>query len=967
MRHDSPRSVRTPFGLPLLGLLIALVASSCGNNIGRLFDPVIGTPPGESGSAIQPVPDGGSVREGRPTPTDAFPTGNGVAPSTPIVVVFDESLAPATVLPETTSPLGGVGSVFLRDSITMTPVPGFVDLLMGDTVVVLRPSMDLQPVEYEIVVAETVTDVDGIPTATSEQVVGFLTPDLDTTASPDGEIVATLPADNAGDVVRTSDVYVFFDRPADAGTIDAANFSVDTASGTIPGTVLPAFTDPLGAEDTRVALFDATGNLAGETRHEIRLNSGGITFDGGNGTLNTGGATAFSVFDTVLEAPPTSFEFVNAPMGFPLALNGTNLGSVMVEIGIDDSVQAGAIVEARIYGGDPSTAMATEDLTFLEAAVEVATPGPGTVMVDFGTQLGVAGATALEEGSLTLQAQVVRGTRTSGFASAAGDPILDTIAPTIDEFLPSIGTVGTDLVTDQRSLLAFGRANEELGAGDLVVDTTMVSLFGSESDGRFAFAPIDLGLRTTPVMFTLNVTDRAGNVAPAITGMVHPRGVVGGGAVTGTLTVEAYDAATLAVLPGATVILDPDGDTRRTMMTDANGVAEFTGLTTTAHTITIVADGYDLVTLVDTRASFVSMPVRGTAAASRASSLSLGALELPDGVSITTLGTGLRLGSNLFADPEQQAATVSLADPSGLANLTVRSGRPFSNSVLTGTFPATARPTFTSFACEICGIDGMTPSVGAAPTPPGQTATSGFQLLTSAGQTANLLFPSVADFAAANLGTIDGLPTVEVVTSYGGLPGVTLTGVGFATAGATSTQFTIDAGYFTPSFLAPTELLPQLFLLSIAATDTDGAFARVRQSIATPTSGLAAPTIDPLALPTATSVGAAGAVPTVDLVDGGAIEVVFAATPLFEIHATDPAGRGWTVFRQDRTPAGGTATIAFPDLTGTGAAGLSAGDWSLSPSITTFVGASPDLFAFEDRFRIELARSRAQSLTVTVN
>ncbi|MEO0478651.1 MAG: Ig-like domain-containing protein [Planctomycetota bacterium] len=901
------------------------------------------------------------MNDGRPVVTDSFPTGNGLTISTPIVVLFNESLSADSLASgePTTGPGGipvpGTPGVFVRDTASSTPVTGTIDLLFGGRAVLFLPAALVPMTEYEIVVASTVTDTDGVPLDTEEFVAGFFTTDAADDSEP--QVVGTLPMDNDGDVPVGADVFVFFDRAADAMTVNAANLVLTTGGVPEPAVVTTPIMG-LAGPDTRIAQLSPTAPLlAPGTRYELELSTA-IQF--GDEPLDTGGASPFSIFDTVGLSSAVDFRVVGAPTAFPLAITGPLLADVNIDVDVDASVPSGSVVVVRIYGGDASTA-ATDDLTFLEATAVTMADGPTTVTVPFGTTLGLPGATVLDEGSVTVQATIRLGDLDSGFIGVEGNGSLDTGAPEILSFAPMLADDTTTIVTDQASVLAFGTASEQIASAEFVVGSTTVGLFASNAAGEFILEPILLDRSTSTASYILNLTDMAGNVATmALTGDILSRGVVRGPRTGGDMVVEVYDEATLAVVPNATVVVETSTGAV-TAMTDDMGIASFVGVAAGSTSVTAAANGFDLASLLDTEASFVSLPVRPIGVAASTATLNGTAVFIPDG------STTARLGTNLPADPMSPVASSTAGSPNMPGNVLVRTGRPFANSALSGNFAAPASPFFSDFACELCGIDGLTPSVGTAPAAAGDTVDV-FLPTGTPPDTMPLVIttPPTVDFGAAGLGTLAGGPQVDVFATYNGLPGSMMVGAGFATAG-TGMQFTINGAYFTSSFGVLASLGPTL-MLSTSAQDTDGVMSRVRQIVVLPASGTLLPSIVPIggAVLTPSAMAGAASVTATDVLDPNP---ALGQLGMLEVTATDAAGRSWRIFRQDTDASGGTDDLDLPDLNGLGVTGLQAGDWAVQADAMVFVdlAGSASNFLFEDRLRLEIARSRGLAITITVN
>src|SRR5690606_5013290 len=203
--------------------------------------------------------------------------------------------------------------------------------------------------------------------------------------------------------------------------------------------------------------------------------------------------------------------------------------------------------------------------------------------------------------------------------------------------------------------------------------------------GSFVFTPLALGRRVQPLDFTMSVADRAGNtIATPVQGRIHQRGLLTG-TLAGTLTVEVFDEATFAPIVGATVVVEPDRPQlpavgRVVGTTGADGRVDLPGLTAARHTVTAIADGHHLTTVVDVPSAFVSMPLRPIDAAAATATLRGTLAFLPSAGQV-----GL-VGINQLEDPlALEVATASTA-ATQLPPTTVRAGRPLVVHALTGSF-----------------------------------------------------------------------------------------------------------------------------------------------------------------------------------------------------------------------------------------------------------------------------------------
>lgn len=953
---------------PLLLLVTALAAAGCSDNIGSIWDREKGGG-GAAGAGIEVVPAQGRIVDGRPRVEDAFPKGSGWPVTVPVVVVFSESIARSSIEPASQGGGGFPGTqpdalVYLRVEGTEQSLPAQIDWLLGDRVLLLSPLTALtRDTAFEVVVDTEVKDVDGVRKGGSgpDVVATFRTDQSDT--FDDGQIVTTLPLDNERSVVRESDVFVIFDKPADPSTVTETSFRVEVGGVAVDGE--REFPNEIAnTPDPRVLRFRPAAALASEAQHEIVVDDT-ITF--GQGKLEFEGRTPFSVFTTVRGAAPTSVAIGNPTAGFPNKVNAANLANVLVDVGVDASVPAGSRVLVRIYGLDAETS-ADEDLGYLEEIADVPQDGPTTVTVPFGASLGTPARLRFEEGPLSIVARVDVSRQASGFGETASgeDPALDVTPPVVEEFLPALAGASTDVVTDQESVAVLGRASEPIGSAELTVEGSSYQLFGSSADGTFVFRPVALGRRNAPVPFTMNATDAAGNMAPtAISGRILQRGLVTG-TVAGSLTVEVYDEATFEPVDGALVVVEPDLPQKPAVgqmvaTTDAAGRATVQGLSAGRHTITCVAAGYHLTTVFDTPAAFASLPVRPMDPAVATAQLAATLGFLP-----TSGQTGL-LGCNAIDDAVALEVPTQGTPSVGVPEFDVRAGRPLVVNAFTGVFPPTGLPAFSGYACRMCGADGSTASAPEAPLLGDASAQLTIPILPGVGAAIGLAAPYEVDFAAAGgLGALDSEPVVRVHGTLAGFGGSALFGTGFSTVVA-GARYSMNASYALPIHLALLPFQPTLWVSS-TARDADGNLSRHRQLITEPNLGLTFSTGGPLGVPTVQSpAGPSTGSPAVTFEDRLDPAVIPGGVGFFTLRVTDPAGRRWTLLRFDSDAASGPDTLQLPDLSGIGAPPLAAGAWDVAVDAELmFSNAVDGDFVLEERRRQQVKFARAVAVSFDV-
>ncbi|MEM7201295.1 MAG: Ig-like domain-containing protein [Planctomycetota bacterium] len=977
----NPRRGRRLAGV---GLLAAVALTGC-DNITRAFNPFGGTGTG-AGSNVQVISVGGDAVDGRPRVEQAFPTGAGWPITVPIVVVFNESVNRDSVLPPTTVPgIPGQGTgeeeeeeietagVFLRDAQNQQEVPATYDFLLGDRVVLIRPTTPLVAATgYEVVVAPSLRDADGVRFGGTEpDVVADFLPDEDPSIV-DGGIVTTLPLDTQRNVIRETPLYLIFTKPAQPATVDDGLQLRDDRGSVIAGGVTFPL-DVAGVEDPRIARFDPSpAALEGDLQHEIVVDDR-ITFPGG-GVLDFA-RTPFARFTTLPFTAPQSVTVGNALVGFPDKVNRQNLDALQIDVAVGASAAAGDTVLARIYGLDPETVSAEDDVNFVERSTALAASGAQTVSVSFSSALGSIDTPRFSDGALTLATQLTRGNVHSGFITSnpTNAPEQDTVVPTFTGAGSVANGVSTDLATDQESVVFFGRASERLGTAMLTAGGQMVELFASSRDGLFVLEPVGLNLRTTPLDYQLAITDVAGNLATtAFSGRILPRGVITDSGMAGTVVVEAYDEVTLAPIEGALVQLEPGAPAKppsghRLARTDATGQAEFSGVAVGANTVTIVAPGYGLRTLLETSATYVSLPLRPLTGAT--ASLAGTAGFMP------SVGQTALVGSNLLDDVASRAVQTATGDPTSIPTTAIRPQRLQLLTAFAGNFEPTGVPTFVSQACQMCGPSGMTATVPSGPVAAGETTTEAVALL-PASLTRALSAPYTVDFSLAgglDTANLVGTPSVRVMAGIRGMAGQSLFGVGLAQATAGAMYSVNGAHSLLGQGSVPGEpnlrpFVGSVMFVSTEAEDSSGNVSRHVRLAVTSTGvtapGVTAPGIPNITPPAAASTGS----PAVTFTDRLDISGISGVQGFFELIATDGAGRPWSLLRADDVGTG-PVLVQLPDLGSV--TGLATGTWTLEAQAHVFLTLtsrfSAAQFAFEELRGQQIGWARAASVDFTVN
>ncbi len=954
------------------GLLLAGLLSCSGNNVGRIWDPGRGKAGGGKGntveSAVAAPKEGDLSLSGQAMVGVVAPLGPGWHVTTPAVVFFSEALNPGSVYDaklkieriylREKKPSLGSGSSGNNPS-PSTKVKSKVDILGQGRVVVLRPLAPLLPnVTYEIVMEQGVRDLDG-KMARGAGTLGSFTPSAKGTAK--GKVVAVFPEADARDFSRQGKVFAVLDGPAEASTVTTSSFFVrkESNKAAVAGSVSYPLKGIAGS-DTRVLLFTPSASLEGSAKFGLVLKD---TIQVGGRALDTGAKEPFSTFTTMAWKRPSAVKIGNPVTGFPDAVNLSNLSTLEVDVDLPDGTIAGDRVEARVYGGDPRTKGAG-DLRYIEKVASAA-GGAQTLSVDFSGVLGTEAAPSLEDGALTLAARVVRGGKPSGWAVKTGI-LQDLVRPEVLFFGPPHGAdEKTTFVTDLQLASLFGKASEKLGKAE-INSSGGNDLFASDSNGFFFLKPLDLGRRASPLSFTLNVTDEAGNLnQAAVSGKIYQRGVLTGDvSASGTLTVEAWDLDTFDPLEGALVLVEPGlparpPSGRRTGRTGTDGRASFTGLTGSRYTITVVAQGYHLVSVVDTKASFVSLPLESISAGK--ASFSGKVLPAP--------GTGkiAWVGCNALADrAEDGLVATSSGDPGTIPSSPLLPERPVVVTAAVGSFPATSNPTLSAFGSPQAALSGLSTSLS----PPYLSVEAGGKL-----QASVLTLPPLAinyasgyskDLTGKGLATsslASGFPRVAVTAALGGVPGSVLFGAGF-TSGSLS-NLAVN-GQYSSTISAFSGLTPLLWS-SLEARDTEGNRARHRELFLDYTLGtlvglpFSFPSIPAVTVPSSSS-----GPPQVQWEDH--LDPSGGYTAMHLVHVQDGDGRKWTLWVPDRDGAG-TDTLQLPDLASSSVTGLARpSSWTVYVEswFSVIVGGGSEDLALEDLFRLHITYARGKAGTCAV-
>jgi hypothetical protein len=664
--------------------------------------------------------------------------------------------------------------------------------------------------------------------------------------------------------------------------------------------------------------------------------------------------------------------------GFPNKINTSNLLNVTLTVDLPDGSVAGDVVVGRIYGGDAETTQ-TFDVAFIERTAVVPTAGAQSIELDFGAQLGTLTAPMLDDGEIVFAAQIQRGSQSTGYIhqDSNADPVIDITLPTLERAGPP-GS-GNDIFTESESLSYYGEASEGLSAATLTDGVNPEALiFGSSDSGRFLLLPVPLGRLTAARDYTITMTDLAGNMsAMAIPGQIRQRGVIRG-ALAGSLTVEAYDHATLEPIVGATVLVDPPTPTvpatsQLIGTTDLNGRVTFDIGMGSAHTITIVRAEYDLVTIYGSQAAFVSLPLKPVL--DDTATLRGTAYSQPTASAPIVPGSTVIVGSTAFADHSVVGSRSEVATSTEIPSTPILPNRTQILTAFGGPFEPVMTPTFGFQGCQVCGVGLISPTAPPSPAAPGGSTAVTLLMTPVVAALGSLAGVHSEDFGlAVGLDTanlITDSPKARITSSLNGFDHQALTGIGAVTL-QSGAVYDVAANYSLPLLAALAGFAPVSWLVT-EAEDGDGRISRTRVFL-DPTSGSIIPGTGPSAIPAITSdpsVPFAGS-PLIEVVDVLSAAVVpnGAGIAFLEVTATDSEGRRWHMIVPDRDPIGGADAVQYPDLFTASVAGLVAGDWDMVAEARIAISvtlSSVDDVVLTERFRQEVNYSRSAPVTFTVN
>jgi hypothetical protein len=624
---------------------------------------------GELGSNPATVPDDHAwLLPTQPQVSGFFPTGDDNAGTTPIVLRFNESIAPQSVI-------GAFDLVALESGLggTGLNVPLFPPALMGDgRMLVLLPTTKLQGEKsYELRLRENakVFDLTGTPLQVQDGGVfgsfGVAAED------PEGvKLVATWPPDNSDEQSRSTEIAVVFDRKVVPESVNIDSFAVTVGGQTPAQNPTPTAaeftaTSGVSAPDTRAWRWRSTGDdgqaipLGPAANVALTLSPAGHEIEAAEG-------------DPPPVLPESTIEFQLADFSAPLAaeivslppdaigianLDGTRPLELAVEVqdGLPSDV-LGVFVFGTSLGTDPHTVA-----LFREVSLSAAGYDPTTDIATLGEEeLDLASSTSpvearFADGALAFALRLERSGTSSPVRvldldldqDGAQSPLLDTTRPILQELWPA-GSGLAQTRSDLADLVITARANEPVRAaevqsslgnnGPLAPVCAWDEPDSAADTGLFASSPIPLGVippNQLPLDFELLVFDRAFNPAAApSSGTLRQVGAVGPGAAlpgAASVSVEVFDTALLGPVAGARVfthsLAGPSPVLEDSAVTDQNGRAALLAAASGATLVTVDADGFDLFTIQDLPVARLGVPLQRS---NLISAVHQGRLSTPD-------------------------------------------------------------------------------------------------------------------------------------------------------------------------------------------------------------------------------------------------------------------------------------------------------------------------------------------------
>jgi hypothetical protein len=586
--------------------------------------------------------DGEWVVDGPPEVTDVFPTGAQQTETTPVVLVFSESMQEESLEDafELRRVLGG-GTLG-------PPILGLSSALVSDgRVLLLFPPPDgLDAGDHQLRRAGEGTPVDLTGQALS-LAAGQVLATFNVTATPPAapRLLATFPLDESEDQSATTEIVVVFDRAVVEASVDSGSFSVEVEGA--PPTNDPAarpVTARLGVNevtDTRAWLYrsaDADGvaaPLGTDVDVVVTLSPSGDPIREADGGVL---APTSVNFRTLRFAPPLSATLLSQPVD---AIGLANLTpgdpeELLVELALDD-LETNDSIDLVLFGTQKLENEDEPPLIAVQRALRLTDPTPVTLATFTRDAIGLQFSDApddvrFEDGPVTFAFRARRGTLVTPLVVLDLEPdpdliqdlVLDTEPP---EVTALAGSPDTDSFrSDQRDLVLAGTADGELRSVEVSTplggNGAVPPVVGSQANGLFLAAPVPVGqLASGTTTYQFTARDVALNSAAEASGTFTQLGSVGPAGFTPgeTISIFVFDSRTLLPLADARVLVHSDLGNGTDFpfhvvgTSGTNGIANVTTDPGAAGAIvTVDKPGYDLWTLHGVTSRRLSIPLDGS-------------------------------------------------------------------------------------------------------------------------------------------------------------------------------------------------------------------------------------------------------------------------------------------------------------------------------------------------------------------
>jgi len=624
----------------ILPLLVGCaLLQACTDNVTCVF--TTGCQGGGSGAisdnpALLPV-DGEWIIDGAPTISDVFPVGTDNVGTTPVVIVFSETVQERSLV-------DAIQIVPLVGGLPVAPVTNVAQALVceGRVLVLLPPiATPLDAGDYVVRVSDraNVLDLTGqkLDVTPGDRIGNFT---VASTAPAQLRLIASFPPDRTSNQGETSQLLVVFDRPALVSSINALSFDVRVGGNPPPNDPPPTPIAAPGA-DPRAFVYrsvDPSGRpdpLGTNQTVELRLSPAAAPITDEDGDALVARTVSFT---TLAFAPVTSASLQSDPHDAIGLANLTDGDPEELTLAVDlVAGQPNDNIDLFVFGTQRSTE-ANPPLIALQRTVRLSGTAPITSVTFTREDIGLQNSNSpsdvrFKDGALTFAFRTRRGVSTpltlldlDPDPDTIQDLLLDTTAPAVTQL---VGSSGTDTFrSDLRDLSLAGYTGTTEHVRSVEVDTPLgdngplaPAVGAGDGAGRaFLAAPVALGVvpggGTT---YSFVARDAARNPAATLTGAYTQVGVVGPAPIVlgAPIEVEVFDSRTLEPLPGARVLVHSDAGTGvdfpfvASGVTDADGKVSVAtaGAPSVAAIVTVVHASYDLFTLHGATSAHLSVPL----------------------------------------------------------------------------------------------------------------------------------------------------------------------------------------------------------------------------------------------------------------------------------------------------------------------------------------------------------------------